>query len=276
VTRGRPPQRSQRGRRPGPKVARDVERDFRSTKGRDDLGGDQVEGRRAVLELLRAGRRRARSVMVSADATDDVVLAEIAELAGSALRIVPSERVVATARTDTHQGVVARAEPLTPVDLDALLDQDNAFIVALDGVTDPRNLGAVLRVAETAGVTGVILPRHRSARITPTVAKAAAGAIEYLPMALVSGIPAALSSASRAGVWSVGLDERGDQSVFSLSVADQPIVVVFGAEGQGLARLTRDRCEVVAHIPMHGMLASLNVSTAAAIACHEIARGRAR
>ncbi len=212
--------------------------------------------------------------MLSLEATADPVLDEIAERAGPTFRVVPAERIEAEARTDAHQGVVARTEPLTPVDLDALLDQDDAFIVALDGVTDPRNLGAVLRVAETAGVTGIVLPRHRSARITPTVAKAAAGAIEYLPIALVSGIPAALGSAARAGVWSVGLDESGEQSIFGLTVADQPIVVVLGAEGSGLSRLTRDRCEVVARIPMRGMLASLNVSTAAAIACHEIARQR--
>jgi 23S rRNA (guanosine2251-2'-O)-methyltransferase len=132
-----------------------------------------------------------------------------------------------------------------------------------------------LRVAETAGVTGVVLPRHRSARITPTVAKAAAGAIEYLPIALVSGIPSALDRAARAGAWSVGLDEHGEQTVYDLAIADQPVVVALGAEGHGLARLTRDRCDIVVRIPMRGLLASLNVASAAAIVCHEIARRRA-
>jgi 23S rRNA (guanosine2251-2'-O)-methyltransferase len=243
-------------------------------RGRDELGGDQVEGRRAVRELLRAGRRRVRSVLLSAEAAPDPLLDEIAELAGPVLRVAPSARVDAAARTDSHQGVVASAEPLAAADLDELLDNDAAFVVALDGVTDPRNLGAVMRVAETAGATGIVLPRHRSARVTPVVAKAAAGAIEYLPIALVSGIPAALERAARVGAWSIGVDEHADQSVDALTVADQPIVVVLGAEGRGIARLTRQRCDLTLRIPMHGMLESLNVAAAAAVVCHEIARAR--
>jgi 23S rRNA (guanosine2251-2'-O)-methyltransferase len=120
-----------------------------------------------------------------------------------------------------------------------------------------------------------VLPRHRAARVTPTVAKAAAGAIEYLPISLVSGIPAALDRAKRAGVWSIGLDEQAEQTVDQLTVVDQPIIVVLGAEGRGLSRLTRDRCELTVQVPMRGMLDSLNVATAAAVVCHEIARGRA-
>ncbi|MDQ1435984.1 MAG: rRNA (guanosine2251-2-O)-methyltransferase, partial [Actinomycetota bacterium] len=128
--------------------------------------------------------------------------------------------------------------------------------------------------AETAGATGLVMPRHRSANVTPVVAKAAAGAIEYLPIALVGGIPASIERASRAGCWSVGLDERGDRSLFDLDLADQPIMLVLGSEGSGLARLTRDRCDVVVQIPMQGKLESLNVSAAATLACHEIARRR--
>ncbi len=229
-----------------------------------------------MRELLRAGRRRVRTVWLSADAERDPLLDEIAELAGPALRVASQERVSAAARTDAHQGVVANAEPLPVADLDALLDDDQAFVVALDGVTDPRNLGAVLRVAETAGATGLVLPRHRSARITPTVAKAAAGAIEYVPVALVSGIPAALDRASRVGVWSIAVDEHAEQTVEELAVADQRIVVVLGSEGHGLARLTRERCDVSVRIPMHGRLESLNVASAAAVVCHAIAQRRER
>jgi 23S rRNA (guanosine2251-2'-O)-methyltransferase len=235
-----------------------------------------VEGRRAVLELLKAGRRRVRSVLLSGDVDRDPIVDEIAELAGPALRVAGRERVAAAARTEGHQGVVATAAPLAPADLDALLDDPRAFVVALDGVTDPRNLGAVMRVAETAGATGIVVPRHRAARVTPAVAKAAAGAIEYLPIALVGGIAGVLERASRAGVWSVGLDERAEQTVYDLTVSDQRVMVVLGAEGRGLARLTRDRCDVAVRIPMHGNLQSLNVSTAAAVVCHEIARGRER
>jgi 23S rRNA (guanosine2251-2'-O)-methyltransferase len=237
----------------------------------NSLGGEQVEGRRAVLELLRAGTRSVRNVYVSNQIDHD---AELEQLAGSKLRLVKPEKIEAMSRSDVHQGVLAQAAPISAADLDELLEEPDAFLVALDGVTDPQNLGAIMRSAETAGATGVLLPRHRSARITPVVAKAAAGAIEHLPIALVGGIPNALERAKRAGCWSVGLDERGEQSIFDLGLADQPMLLVLGAEGRGLARLTRERCDVLVRIPMHGHLESLNVAAAATLACHEVARRR--
>ena len=246
------------------------------SKGASELGGEQIEGRRAVLELLRAGTRRPRAVYLSSAIARDDVVHEIVERAAGALRVVPAERVEQLARTEVHQGVVGMAPALRAADLDALLAGAGAFLVAVDGVTDPRNLGAIMRSAETAGATGIVLPRRGSVRITPVVAKAAAGAIEYLPVALVGGIPAAIERAARAGCWSVGLDERGDRSLFELDLADQPIVVVVGAEGRGLARLTRERCDVLVRIPVHGRLASLNVAAAATLACHEVARRRHR
>ncbi len=244
---------------------------------REALGGEQVEGRRAVLELLRAGRREVRSVAMSSAVRDDPALDEIRERAGRALKVVPPDRIDALARSDVPQGVVASAAPLRPADLDALLDAPDAFVVALDGVSDPRNLGAVARAAETAGATGLLLPRHRSARITPVVAKTAAGAIEHLPIALTGGIPTALDRARRAGCWTIGLDVAADdRSLFDLELADQPLVLVLGSEGRGLARLTSARCDVLVSIPMRGAISSLNVSAAAALACHEIARRRAK
>ena len=144
----------------------------------------------------------------------------------------------------------------------------------LDGITDPGNLGALLRTGECAGVTGVVLPRHRSARITPTVAKAAAGAIEHLPMATVSGIPKALGDLASAGVWSVGLDVAADTDVYDMQVADGPVALVMGAEGRGLSRLARERCDLVVTIPLRGVLDSLNVAAATAVACFEVARRR--
>jgi 23S rRNA (guanosine2251-2'-O)-methyltransferase len=240
----------------------------------DGLGGEQVEGRRAVLELLRAGKRTVRTVNIATNVDDDPLIAEITELAQSSLRIVPPERLAQLARTETHQGVVALAAPLRAVDFDKLLEAENAFLVAVDGVTDPRNLGAIMRVAETAGATGVVVPRHRSAHVTAAVTKAAAGAIEYLPIALVGGIPAALERARRAEVWTVGLDEHGDSALNALDLGDQRIMLVLGAEGRGLARLSRERCDMLVRIPMYGRVPSLNVATAAALACHEVARRR--
>jgi len=180
------------------------------------------------------------------------------------------------ARTESHQGVVAAAAPLVPADLVELAREERPFLLAVDGVTDPGNLGAVLRTALAAGATGAVLPRHRAALLTPAATKAAAGAVEHLPIALVGGVATALEQAARAGVWAVGLDAHGEGLISELAVVDRPLVLVLGAEGTGLARLVRKRCDVIARIPMTGPIESLNVAAAAAVACFEVARQRGR
>jgi 23S rRNA (guanosine2251-2'-O)-methyltransferase len=200
--------------------------------------------------------------------------------AGVPVRRVARARVEAEAVTDAPQGVLAHARPLPEADLDDLCRRPPAggpepFLLAVDGVSDPRNLGALLRSAEAAGATGAVLPRHRAVHVTPTVAKAAAGAIERVPMTVVAGMPAALARAKELGCWVVGLAGDGDGSLFAdLAVADQPVVVVVGAEGGGLARLTRARCDLVLRIPMRGQLTSLNVGAAGALALFEVSRRR--
>jgi 23S rRNA (guanosine2251-2'-O)-methyltransferase len=239
------------------------------------VGGEQVEGRRAVREALAARRRRVREVWMATELKPAAILDEIADLARAARAPVRLTAHLETmARTDVPQGVVARADPLPAAVDDDLLAAPDAFLLALDGVTDPHNLGAVLRSAEGAGATGILLPRRRSVHVTPAVTKAAAGAIEHLPIALVSGIPATLERARRAGVWSVGLDERGDAGLFSFELGTERVLLTLGGEGRGLARLTRERCDVVLRIPMLGRLTSLNVASAAALVCYEVARRR--
>jgi len=241
------------------------------------LGGEQVEGRQAVRALLAAKKRRVRDVWIASGVEPAIVLDEIRELAESArvpVRMVGRDRLEGAARTEAPQGVLAHAEAIRPADEDKLFADRRAFIVALDGLTDPGNLGAVLRSAEAAGATGVLLPKHRSAHVTPAAAKAAAGAVERLPMALVPGIPASLERAARAGVWCVGLDGSGDTELFDLTIVDQPVVLVLGAEARGLSRLARKRCDVVARIPIFGTVESLNVAAAGALAVYEVARQR--
>lgn len=234
-----------------------------------------------MRELLLSGRRKVREVWVATDQEDAQVLDDIAELAmsvGAPVRDVSRTKLMAEARTDAPQGVLAKARPLPEAELDELAATTKRgpapFLLAVDGVTDPGNLGALMRAAECAGVTGVVLPRHRAVHVTPTVTKAAAGAVEYLPMCVVGGLPAALTRLRELGVWVVGLDEAGPDSLFDLAVSDEPVALVLGAEGRGLSRLVRQRCDVVASIPLGGRLASLNVATAGALACFEVARRR--
>lgn len=245
------------------------------------LGGDQVEGRQAVRELLLAGTRRTREVLLSAGLEPSAAIADIVELAGELrvpVREVSRAKLEAAAATESPQGVLAKADPLPEAELDDLArpvpGQPLPFLTCCDGITDPGNLGALLRSAECAGVTGVVLPRHRAVHVTPTVAKAAAGAIEHLPMALVGGVPASLRRLTELGVWIVGLDEIADRSLWDLDIVDVPVALVLGAEGAGLSRLARQRCDRVVTIPMRGRLSSLNVGAAGAVACFEIARRR--
>ena len=167
------------------------------------LGGDQVEGRQAVRELLIAGRRKVREVWMLDQGDDAPILEDIRELA-AANRVTVTQvgrgRFFAQARCEAPQGVLALAAPLPETDVDSLLTGRGGtppFLVALDGVTDPGNLGAVLRSAECAGVTGAILPRHRAVHVTPAATKAAAGAIEHVPMAVVGGLPAPSPTCAR-------------------------------------------------------------------------------
>jgi 23S rRNA (guanosine2251-2'-O)-methyltransferase len=274
------------GGRGGPRAGGDGAQRGRPRRPDDrepsELGGDQVEGRHAVLELLSVGRRTVRQILLAEDQDPSAQLDRIEELAAR-LRVpvetVPRHRLDAQARTEAPQGVIAIARPVEPVSLEELCTPTRQgvqpFLLVAAGITDPRNLGALLRSAECAGVNGVVLPRHRSARLSPTVAKTAAGAIEYLPFAVVGGIPAALSQMTELGVWSVGLAGESSQSLYDLPLGDGPIALVVGSEEKGLAPLVRRRCDAVVCIPQHGSLPSLNVGVAGAVAAFEVARQRA-
>lgn len=252
----------------------------RSRRQQAGLGGDRVEGRQAVRELLLAGTRPVREVVVAAGQNPTGALAQVLELAAE-LRVpvkeVASSKFESMANTEVPQGVIARAAPLAEHDLEELArpsDGRPPFLLVLDGVTDPGNVGAALRTAECAGVTGAVLGRHRSAHITPAAAKAAAGAIEHVPMAVVPGIPNALARLGELGVWTVGLDVAAPTTVYEISVASEAVALVVGSEGRGLSRLARQRCDVVAAIPLKGHLASLNAAAAVAIGTFEVARHR--
>ena len=251
------------------------------TADRDDLGGGQVEGRQAVRELLIAGRRRVHEVWVATERDKSEVVDDIVQLA-RANRVpvleVSRKKLDFASRSEAPQGVLARADSIEPVPFDTMIKRRPGrapFLVAVDGVTDPGNLGAILRVCDGAGVDGVVLPKHRSVHITPTVAKASVGACEHVPMSLVGGLPTALAKMRDAGIWVVGLDDSADKSLFELGdLAKEGVCLVLGAEGPGLSRLVRERCDLIVSIPMRGRLSSLNVSTAAALATYEVARYR--
>jgi 23S rRNA (guanosine2251-2'-O)-methyltransferase len=249
------------------------------------LGGEQIEGRQAVRELLIAGARRVREIWVSAELAEAEVINEtlgdiidIARHERIPVQHVARKRLEAAARCEAPQGIIAYADPIPEADFGALLRRRAGhlpFLVAVDGVTDPGNLGALLRCCDGAGVDGVVLPRHRAVHVTPTVAKSAAGAIEHVPMAVVGGLPTALQQMRDAGIWVVGLADEAERELFDIGdLAVEGICIVMGAEGAGLSRLVRERCDMIVSIPMLGRLSSLNVSAAAALATYEVVRAR--
>jgi 23S rRNA (guanosine2251-2'-O)-methyltransferase len=245
------------------------------------LGGEQVEGRQAVRELLLAQRRKVHEIWISGDLQGTDAVDDIEALAAAnrvPIAYVARRRLESEARTEAPQGVLAKAAPIPEADLAPFLRRGRAgkpFIVAVDGVTDPGNLGAIVRSCDGAGVDVVVVPRHRAVHVTPTVAKASAGAVEHMPIAVVSGLPTTLQRCRDAGIWIVGLDDAADKSLFEIGdLAVEGICLVLGAEGAGLSRLVRERCDVIVSIPMRGRLSSLNVSAAAALATYEISRHR--
>lgn len=272
------PPRSRGAGRTGPTRRDGDPKPSRSNKG---LGGEQVEGRQAVRELLLAQRRKVHEIWISSELQDSEAVEDIQTIAAAnrvPITYVARKRLETTARSEAPQGVLAMAAPLQEADLGQFLRRRGSrppFLVAVDGVTDPGNLGAIVRSCDGAGVDAVVVPRHRAVHVTPTVAKASAGAIEHMPIAVVSGLPSTLQRMRDAGIWVIGLDDAADRTLFEISdLATDAVCVVLGAEGAGLSRLVRERCDMIVSIPMSGRLSSLNVSAAAALATYEIARHR--
>ncbi|MDQ6636308.1 MAG: 23S rRNA (guanosine(2251)-2'-O)-methyltransferase RlmB [Candidatus Dormibacteraeota bacterium] len=221
-----------------------------------------------MLEAARAGR--VARVYISDRAVSDPRLEELRGL--GPVREVPVERLEAMSQ-GAHQGVVAELKPRRWLSLAELLAGRPQLLVALDGVEDPQNLGAILRSAEAAGCEGVILPEHRAAPLSGAAVKASSGASEHLALCRVPGLPSAIAEVKRAGLWCVALDPRGDQSPWDFDLR-QPVCLVVGGEGAGVHRLVRERCDVRLKLPMQGRVASLNASAAAAQLLYEVARQR--
>jgi 23S rRNA (guanosine2251-2'-O)-methyltransferase len=230
-----------------------------------------------VLELLRAKRRPVKKIFMAEDQDASDLLDAIefeAQRQRVPVHLISMARLDREAKTEGHQGVMALAQPLDTVTLDDLLGVKKPFLLVCDGVTDPRNLGAMLRSADGAGVTGVVVPRHRSARISPTVTKTAVGAIEYLTFSDVGGIPTAIDQLNRAGVLTVGLAGESQDSIYDLDLGSGPVAIVVGGEEKGLSSLTRKRCATVVSIPQLGRISSLNAGVAVSVAAFEVARQR--
>jgi 23S rRNA (guanosine2251-2'-O)-methyltransferase len=235
-------------------------------------------GFHAVTARLRHQPDSVREIYVDARRRDTRLreLTALADARGVRVVAVDDARLAGLAGDARHQGVVARVEAVArPVDLDELLQEltQPAFLLLLDGVTDPHNLGACLRVADAMGVHAVVVPKDRSAGLSPVVVKAASGATESVPLIPVTNLARTIEELKTAGLQVMGAAEEGTQSLLTMRL-DGPVAWVLGAEGAGLRRLTRERCDTLVRIPMFGQVESLNVSVAAALCLYETRRQR--
>ena len=232
--------------------------------------GGRVEGLHAVAAAASAGRVEKLWVESRRRRRGDV---ESVVQAVSTAEVSFVDDVRPLAETEAPQGVVARCTPLASVPLVSLAE-GRAAVMILDHLVDPHNVGAVARSAAAAGITGLVVSDRRAAPLSATAFKAAAGALERLPVAIVGSIADALRSLAGLGLWTIGLDAGGESSLFGLDLLTEPVALVVGAEGSGLSSLVRARCEVVAAIPMAGPGMSLNASVASALAAFEVMRVR--
>ncbi len=239
----------------------------------------QLEGRNALQEALRAGRTIDKVFIASGD-TDKALqrLAAEAKEAGAVVVPVDRRKLDNMSFTRSHQGVIALAAAHEYATIDEILEEANrrgesALIVICDELTDPHNLGAILRSAECAGAHGVIIPKRRSVGLTATVAKASAGAMEYMKVARVTNINSAIAELKEKGVWVFGTAAEGSVPMYQANLT-VPAAIVIGNEGDGMSPLVRKNCDVMVNIPMNGRISSLNASAAASILLYEAVRQR--
>ncbi len=239
----------------------------------------QLEGRNALTEALRAGRTIDKVFIADGD-TDRALqrLAADAKEAGAVIVPVDRRKLDQMSFTRSHQGVIALAAAHNYFTIDDILEEaasrgENALIVICDELSDPHNLGAIMRSAECAGAHGVIIPKRRSVGLTATVAKASAGAVEYMKVARVTNINNAINELKEKGVWVFGTAAEGSVPMYRADLTG-PAAIVIGNEGDGMSPLVRKNCDMLVHIPMKGRISSLNASAAASILLYEAVRQR--
>ncbi|MNW55820.1 putative TrmH family tRNA/rRNA methyltransferase [compost metagenome] len=240
-----------------------------------------IAGKHSLLEALRAGRT-INKIWVAEGAQKHLTQPIIAEAKnrGIIVQFVDKRKLDQMAPGMQHQGVVAQAAPYAYVEVEDLLakaaeQEEPPFLLILDEIEDPHNLGSILRTAECTGVHGVIIPKRRSAAVTATVSKTSAGAVEYVPVARVTNLVQTIEQLKQSGVWVVGTDVEAKEEMYQGgNVFTGPVAIVIGNENKGMGRLVRETCDILLKLPMNGRLNSLNASVAAGVVMYEVLRRR--
>lgn len=240
---------------------------------------DQVEGRNAVLELLESGRDINKILVANGEKHGSIhkILA-IAKERKIIVTEIEKNKLNQIAQTPNNQGVIAIVPPYDYCEVEDILDEakrknEKPFILILDGIEDPHNLGSIIRTAETAGVHGIIIPKRRAASVNSTVSKVSAGAVEYMKIARVNNINETIRYLKEQDVWICGTD-MDTNTIYTNQDYKMPIAIVIGSEGFGMSRLVKENCDFLVKIPMKGKITSLNASVSAGIIMYEVVRKR--
>jgi 23S rRNA (guanosine2251-2'-O)-methyltransferase len=239
---------------------------------------NRIEGRNPVLEALRSDRTIEKILVARGSQYGSIQeILKKARDKGIIIQEVDRKRLDDMVQSGTHQGIVAFVTPYKYVEVDEILKRaeerhEDPFLIVLDQITDPHNLGAILRTAECCGVHGLIIPKRRSVGLTPAVVKASAGAVEYVPVAKVTNINQELEKLKDKGLWIAGADTEGEP--YTRQDLKGPLALVIGSEGQGIGRLAKEKCDFLVSIPLKGRIDSLNASVAAGILMYEVVRQR--
>lgn len=240
---------------------------------------NQVEGRNSVIELLESGRDINKIFVQSGEKHGSImkILAK-AKANGVVVQEIQRKKLDEMSMTNNHQGVIAIVPPFEYAEVEDILEEaknrnEEPFILILDGIEDPHNLGSIIRTAETAGVHGIIIPKRRAVGVNSTVSKTSAGAVEYMKIARVNNINDIINKLKEQGVWICGTDMETDTIYYNQDYK-MPIAIVIGNEGKGMARLTKENCDFLVKIPMKGKISSLNASVSAGIIMYEVLKSR--
>ena len=240
---------------------------------------DQVEGRNAVIELLESNRDINKIYISNGEKNGSInKIIAMAKEKRVIIQEVNKSKLEQMACSDNHQGVIAIVPPFEYCDIDDILNEANQknedpFILILDGIEDPHNLGAIIRTAETAGVHGIIIPKRRAAGVNSTVAKVAAGAVEHMKISRVNNINEAIRYLKENDVWVCGTDMDTNKYYYNQDLTG-PLAIVIGSEGFGMSKLVKENCDFLVKIPMKGKITSLNASVSAGIVIYEAVRQR--
>ena len=240
---------------------------------------DQVEGRNAVLELLESERDINKILVANGEKHGSIYkIISIAKERKIPITEVDRSKLNKISQTQNHQGVIAIVPPFNYCEVDEILElaeqkNEQPFILILDGIEDPHNLGSIIRTAETAGVHGIIIPKRRSATVNSTVSKVSAGAVEYMKIARVNNINETIRQLKKQGIWICGTDME-TETIYTKQDYRLPIAIVIGSEGFGMSRLVKENCDFLVKIPMKGKINSLNASVSAGIIMYEVVRKR--